>query len=49
MDAKRVKSVALLGGPAGLSFQAASGGVSIRLPEIPAALMTQPAWVLKIQ
>jgi alpha-L-fucosidase len=48
VDAKQVKSIALLGGPAGLRFRAAEGGVSIELPELPAALRTQPAWVLKI-
>ncbi len=46
--AGRVKSVALLGGPSGLRFQAAGNGVTIQMPDIPAALMTQPAWVLKI-
>jgi alpha-L-fucosidase len=47
-DAKRVKSVALLGGAEGLKFGAAAGGVAVALPEMPAALMGQPAWVLKI-
>ncbi len=48
VDLRRVKSVALLGGPAALRFQSAPKGVTIQLPDLPAALMTQPAWVLKI-
>jgi len=48
VDARRVKSVALVGGPAGLRFRPADGGVSVELPDVPAALMTQPAWVLRI-
>ena len=48
LDAGRVKSAALLGGPAGLRVQAAPGGVSVQLPELPAALLGQPAWVLRL-
>jgi alpha-L-fucosidase len=48
MNAAKVKSVALLGGAAALRFQAGAGGVSIQLPDLPPALMSQPAWVLKI-
>jgi alpha-L-fucosidase len=48
LDAKRVRSVGLLGGPAALRFQPAANGVTIQLPDIPPALLTQPAWVLKI-
>ena len=48
LDAKRVKAVALLGGPAALRFRPGKGGVSVQLPDLPAALLAQPAWVLKI-
>jgi alpha-L-fucosidase len=48
VDAKSVKSVALLGGPAALRFRAAKGGVAVQLPDLPAALLAQPAWVLKV-
>ena len=48
VEGKKVKSAALLGGPSGLKFKASSGGVTVTLPELPAALMTQPAWVLKL-
>jgi len=47
LDARAVKSVSLLGGPGVLRFQAAQGGVSVQLPEVPANLMAQPAWVLR--
>jgi alpha-L-fucosidase len=48
LDAKRVRTVALLGGPTGLQFSSSSGGLTVQLPPLPAALMAQPAWVLKI-
>lgn len=48
LDGKSVKSAGLLGGPAGLKFRGAEGGVAIDLPDLPADLMTQPAWVLRI-
>ncbi len=48
LDPQRVKTVALLGGPANLRFQAGDRALSIELPQIPRALMTHPAWVLKI-
>jgi alpha-L-fucosidase len=49
IDGRRVKSVALLGGRTQLRFRAAQGGVTVQLPEVPSKLMTQPAWVLKLQ
>jgi alpha-L-fucosidase len=48
IDPKHVKTVALLGGAAGLRFQPAQGGLSVELPQLPAALVREPAWVLKI-
>ena len=48
LDAGRVKTAALLGGPTGLRVQAAAGGVSVQLPELSAALLAQPAWVVKL-
>jgi len=48
LDAAKVKSVALLGGPTGLRTRAVQGGVAVQLPDMPEALMAQPAWVLKI-
>jgi alpha-L-fucosidase len=48
IEAGKVKSAALLGGPSSLRVQASTGGASVQLPELPAALMTQPAWVLKL-
>ena len=46
LNAKQVRAVALLGGPAALKFKGAAGGVTVQLPEVPANLMAQPAWVL---
>jgi hypothetical protein len=48
MDAARIKSATLLGARSPLRIQPAKGGVKIELPEIPADLMTQPAWVVKL-
>ena len=42
------KQVTLLGAPGALKFKAAGGKVNIDMPEFPAALAAQPAWVLKI-
>jgi len=36
------------GAPAGLRVQAAAEGVSAQLPELPASLLAQPAWVVKL-
>jgi alpha-L-fucosidase len=47
-DVTGVKSVELLGSPGALKFKAAGGGVEIELPDLPNALLRQPAWVLKI-
>jgi hypothetical protein len=40
--------VALLGSAAPVKFQAAHGGVAVELPDLPEALLPQPAWVLKL-
>jgi alpha-L-fucosidase len=47
-DVTDAKSVTLLGSTAALKFKAAKGGVSVQLPNIPEALMEQPAWTLKV-
>jgi alpha-L-fucosidase len=47
-DVTGVKSVTLLGSTAPLSFKAAEGGISIKLPDLPEELLRQPAWVLKL-
>jgi alpha-L-fucosidase len=47
-DVSGVKSATLLGSAAPLRFKAASGGVSLDLPELPEELTQQPAWVLKL-
>jgi alpha-L-fucosidase len=43
-----VKSAALLGGQAGLAMQATAEGTIVQLPELPAPLRQQPAWVVKL-
>ncbi len=43
-----VTSVTLLGSPSPLAFTASPDAVSIELPELPEALRSQPAWVLKL-
>ncbi len=43
-----VKAVTLLGSPAPVRFSAQGGTISIELPEMPEALMSQPAWTLKL-
>jgi alpha-L-fucosidase len=48
IDARRVRTVGLLGGPVSLRFEPVKDGVLVELPEMPEALMAQPAWVLKI-
>ena len=45
---ENARSVGLLGSEAQLKFKPAKSGLSIELPELPAELRTQPAWVLKI-
>jgi alpha-L-fucosidase len=42
------KSVTLLGATGKVPFQVTSRGLVVQLPELPAALRQQPAWVLKI-
>jgi alpha-L-fucosidase len=44
-----VMSVTLLGLPAPLKFKRTKGGVTVRMPELPEALMRQPAWVLRLR
>jgi alpha-L-fucosidase len=43
-----VKAVSLLGGKGNLVFHAVNGGISVQLPELPQALLSQPAWTLKL-
>jgi alpha-L-fucosidase len=47
-DVSQVKSVTLLGSDTPLKFKSAKGGISIDLPDLPEALLSQPAWVLKV-
>jgi alpha-L-fucosidase len=47
-DVTGVKSVALLGSPEALKFKTSNAAISIELPELPEALLAQPAWVLKV-
>jgi alpha-L-fucosidase len=48
LNAGSVKSVQLLGGDRPLRWKANGGGITIDLPPIPVALLSQPAWTLKI-
>ncbi len=43
-----MKSVTLLGASAALPFKAQGDSVVIDLPAMPAELMSQPGWVLKL-
>jgi alpha-L-fucosidase len=43
-----VKSATLLGAPGALHFKASGDGADIRLPDLPAKLLHQPAWVIKL-
>ena len=47
-DVSGVKAVELLGSSGALKFKKAGSGVEIELPELPNALLDQPAWVLKV-
>jgi alpha-L-fucosidase len=47
-DVTEVKSVALLGSPAQIKYKAGATGAVIDLPDLPDALLHQPAWVLKL-
>jgi alpha-L-fucosidase len=47
-DASRLKSVSLLGFDQPLQWKANGDSVSVELPEIPAKLMREPAWVLRL-
>ena len=46
--ALKPKSLSLLGSSANLRFKAASGGVSVELPDLPEELLAQPLWVLRV-
>jgi alpha-L-fucosidase len=48
VEAAKVKSATLLGAKAALRFKPAAGGVTLELPDVPAPLMTQPAWVVRL-
>jgi alpha-L-fucosidase len=47
-DVAGIKSVSLLGVEAPLKFKAAHDEVTVDLPQLPEALLAQPAWVLKL-
>jgi alpha-L-fucosidase len=47
-DVTGVKSVTMLGAAAPLKYKASKGEVTVELPELPEALLAQPAWVLKM-
>ena len=44
-----VKAVVLLGSSTPVKFQVSKGGIAIEMPDVPDDLMSQPAWVLKVQ
>ncbi|MGE5124944.1 MAG: alpha-L-fucosidase [Betaproteobacteria bacterium] len=46
--ASEVKTVALLGSAGSLRFEPSPGALTVELPELPEALLGQPAWVLKL-
>ena len=48
-DINAVKSVELLGSPGPLKFRAIADGIEIELPDLPNALLHQPAWVLRVR
>jgi len=48
VEGASIKSVALLGCSAPLSFRKQGNSVIVDLPELPEALRAQPAWVLKL-
>jgi hypothetical protein len=47
-DIGGIKSATLLGAQATLRVSSAQNEVTIELPDVPATLMTQPAWVVKL-
>jgi alpha-L-fucosidase len=47
-DVTGVKSVTMLGASTPLKYKASKGEVTVELPELPEALLAQPAWVLKV-
>jgi alpha-L-fucosidase len=46
-DVTQIKSVTLLGSHTPLKFKSTKNGISIDLPDLPEALLQQPAWVLR--
>ena len=48
MDGAKLKSVTLLGATTALKFKSQGNTVTVDMPEVPEALMGQPAWVLKL-
>ncbi len=46
--ASEVKTVALLGSAGSLRFEPSGASLTVELPELPEALLGQPAWVLKL-
>jgi hypothetical protein len=47
-DVSGVRAVRLQGAERELKFRTAGSGVEIELPDLPDALLHQPAWVLKV-
>jgi alpha-L-fucosidase len=43
-----VKSVSLLGSTEPVAFQISGNGIQVQLPDLPEALLRQPAWVLRV-
>ncbi|HEY1159148.1 MAG TPA: alpha-L-fucosidase [Terracidiphilus sp.] len=48
-DVSGVKAVTLVGLAGALKFRTVGGGVEIELPDLPDALLRQPAWVLRVR
>jgi alpha-L-fucosidase len=48
LEGAKPKSVTLLGAPGTLGFKSTGASLTIDLPDLPAGLLAQPAWVLKI-
>jgi alpha-L-fucosidase len=47
-EVTNAKSMTLLGAAAPLKFKVVKDGISVELPDLPEALLPQPAWVLKV-
>ena len=48
-DVTGVKGVTLLGSSMAVKFKVSKNGIAIDVPDMPEELMSQPAWVLKVQ